>query len=122
MVKFIKKTPDEIDNTRSGPRGRVSYPILKGFMESGHYIAELDLTEEKRKPQNMYALLTSYVNNHELPIKPFMRGGKLHLMRLDIDENGDKIENWKEELYDTESAAIDGPPITAETIKKKSGG
>lgn len=122
MVKFIKKTPDEIDNSRAGPRGRVSYPILKAFMETGYFISMLDLSEEKRKPQTMYALLTSYISNHELPIKAFMRGGQLHLMRLDLDEDGNKIENWKDQLDDPEAAAVDGPPITAETIKKKSGG
>jgi len=121
MVQFIKRTPDEVDNTRLGVKGRVSYPIIKGFMETGYFLAEVDLTAEKRKPQTMYALITSYVKTHELPVKPLMRSSKLYLMRLDIDQEGSKVENWKESIGDN-NAAEDGPPITKEEIRKRAGG
>jgi len=85
-------------------------------METGYYIAELDLSESNRKPPQMYALLTSYVKTHNMPIKPFMRGGKMHLMRLDIDEKGNKIENWQAEQDMEDNAAEDAPPINPKDL------
>ena len=44
MVKFIDIDPDEIPRFSEGRRGRVSYPILKSFLETGKILVMLDRT------------------------------------------------------------------------------
>jgi hypothetical protein len=89
MVKFIPVEPDEIDNLRDGRRGRVSYPILKSFLETGLPLAKLDRTGIQQSLMSLTSSLNAYVRNHELPIKIFQRRGELYLMRLDLDPNGE---------------------------------
>lgn len=97
MVKFIDVNPDDVPNFREGRRGRVSYPILKSFMESGKHLAMLDRTGIQQSLQSLSSCLTAYIRNHELPIKMFTRGGQIYLMRLDFDEDGNLIEGWNKE-------------------------
>lgn len=96
MVKFREVDPTEIPNMRESHRGRVSYPILKGFLETGFLTAELDRTGMQQSYQSLYSSLSSYIRNHDMPIKLFSRKGELYLMRLDIDEEGNEIPNWRE--------------------------
>lgn len=96
MVKFIEVNPNEIENVRFTHRGRVSYPILKGFLETGMFVAKLDLTGLQQSRQALSSSLNAYIRNHNLPIKMFQRTGDFYLMRLDIDENGDLIPGWAE--------------------------
>jgi len=95
MVKFIKVDPSEVDNIRRGRRGRVSYPILKGFLETGHFIAKLDTTGMQQSQQSLYSAVGAYIRNPKMPIKIFSRAGDLHMMRLDIDPDGKKVEDWQ---------------------------
>lgn len=95
MVKFEAVDPNEIDNLRAPHRGRVSYPILKGFLETGHFLAKLDRTGIQQSQQSLYSSLSAYIRNHNLPIKLFSRQGNIYLMRLDIDEHGNSIEDWE---------------------------
>lgn len=97
MVKFVDVDPDEIPNMREARRGRVSYPITKTFLESGKAIAMLDRTGIHQSLQSLQSCLFSYIRNHELPIKMFTRRGQIYFMRLDLDEQGNPIENWKKE-------------------------
>lgn len=122
MPNFIQRDPSEVDNLRMGPRGRVSYPILKAFMETNYYLAEVDLSDTNRKAVNLQALLKIYISRHELPVKPFMRGGKLYLIRLDLDEEGNKIEDWKESSEAEEEEVTEAPEISPAVVKKRSGG
>lgn len=95
MVKFKEVDPTAIPNIREPHRGRVSYPILKGFLETGMFVAELDRTGMQQTLQSLYSSLNAYIRNHKMPIKMFSRKGEIYLMRLDIDENGDPIEDWE---------------------------
>lgn len=97
-VKFIQRTPEEVDNTRSAHRGRVSYPIIKGFLETEFQIAEVQPGDTKRKVGTLAILLRSYIGTHSLPITVISRSGRLYLMRLDIDDKGKAIPDWKEKL------------------------
>lgn len=120
MVKFKEVDPNEIKNVRSGRRGRVSYPIIKGFMETGIYVAEVDLTEVGRDASYMNTLLKSYVKNNNLPVKPLTRSGRLYLMRLDIDEDGEKVEDWEDKADPVKKVAHtrdNSTPLTAEVIE-----
>lgn len=113
MVKFIKKDPNDVTDLKMVHRGRVSYPIIKGFMESGLFLAQLDRTGMQQSMQALYSTLGAYVRKHNMPIKIFSRNGELHLMRLDIDQEGNAIPNWdREETPETGVRKITPAVIT----------
>jgi len=118
MVKFIQVDPEEVENVRYSRRGRVSYPILKGFLETGLFIAKLDLTGLQQSKQALSTSLTSYIRNHNLPIKLMQRGGHFYLMRLDIDERGRPIPDWAEQQLN-EHIQSDPVEITPEEVAKR---
>ena len=115
MVKFNEISPEEIDNMRRGRRGRVSYPILKGFLETGFFLAQLDRTGLQQSMQSLSSSLGAYVRSHDLPIKLFQRQGELFMMRLDVDENGEEIPDWQD-VAELDSAPV---PITSEVVQKR---
>jgi hypothetical protein len=88
MVKFIDVDPNEVPNFRESRRGRVSYPILKSFLETGKPLVQLDRTGVQQSLQSLSSSLGAYIRNHELPVKLFQRRGEIYLMRTDIDEGG----------------------------------
>lgn len=104
MVKFVDIDPAEINTERSGRRGRVSYPILKAFMERNAKVSKLDLTGLDKNPQYLRSVLHAYIKSHKMPIKVFSADGELHLMRLDLDNDGNAIP-WEPEMLATEGAA-----------------
>lgn len=118
MVKFVEVDPNEIENIRYSRRGRVSYPILKGFLETGMFIARLDLTGLQQSKQALTTSLTSYIRSHNLPIKLIQRSGNFYLMRLDVDEEGNRIEGWAEKQINDH---INEEPIeiTSEEVQKR---
>ena len=89
MVRFIDVDPAELPNFREGHRGRVSYPILKSFMETGKVLVMLDRTGIQQSLQSLQSSLTAYIRSHNLPIKLFTRGGQVYLLRLDTDTSGE---------------------------------
>lgn len=124
MVKFIDIDPKDIDTSRSGRRGRVSYPIIKGFMERNVKVSKLDLTGLNKNPAYLRSVLTSYINTHNMPIKLFSAGGDLHLMRLDLDNDGKPIEGYNGEEKTTEGAAgherhMNPAPLDANEVAKR---
>lgn len=88
MVKFIDVDPDEIPNFRESHRGRVSYPILKSFLETGKVLVRLDRTGIQQSLQSLNSSLGAYIRNHNLPIKLFTRQGEIYLARTDTAEDG----------------------------------
>ncbi len=129
MVKFIDIDPKEIDTERLGRRGRVSYPIIKAFMERNTKLSKLDLAGLDKNPQYLRSVLGAYINTHGLPIKIFSAAGELHLMRLDLD-NDHKPIPWEKDTETTEGAlgALEGvkaEPVNAKTVaaraKKEAG-
>jgi hypothetical protein len=85
MVKFIDVDPNEIPNLRDGRRGRVSYPILKSFMETGKVLAKLDRTGIQQSLQSLNSSLGAYIRSHNLPLRVFNRQGEIYLARTDTD-------------------------------------
>jgi hypothetical protein len=118
-MKFIDVSPDEIDNIRQGRRGRVSYPLLKGFLETGKYLVQVDLTGIQQSMTTLTSSLNTYVRNHELPIKIFQRNGKLYLMRLDVDREGNQNPHWQEDALKAHlgEQAQEEVPLTPETVE-----
>jgi hypothetical protein len=88
MVKFVPIDPDKIPNFRESHRGRVSYPILKSFLETGETLVMLDRTGIQQNLQALNSSLGAYIRSHNLPIKIFNRRGELYLLRLDTDPDG----------------------------------
>ncbi len=117
MVKFNPVSPEDIENLRAPHRGRISYPILKGFLETDLFLATLDRTGMQQSTQSLYSSLGAYIRSHNMPIRLFQRQGNMYLMRLDIDENGDEIIDWERARdVDTEYKAT---PINAEEVAKR---
>jgi hypothetical protein len=110
-MKFEPIEPQELEKSFESRRGRVSYPIIKGFMETGQYAAKVNFEDPSRKPATMYILLKSYVANNDVPVKVLLRKNRVILVRLDINEKGDKIDNWKEL-----NAPIEAADATADAV------
>jgi len=94
-MKLLPVDPAKIPDLQSTSRGRVSYPILKQFMESGLPVALLDRTGVQQSLAGLYSCLNSYAKNHDLPVKVLSRSGQLYLVRLDIDGDGKPNPNWR---------------------------
>lgn len=95
MVMFKQVDPASLDTNRLGRRGRVSYPLLKSFMEANMKLAQLDTTGYEKNPTYLRSVLTAYVNSHNLPIKIFAAQGNMYLMRLDLNNDGTLNESYK---------------------------
>lgn len=120
MVKFIEVDPNEIEDVAYRRRGRVSYPILKGFLETGMYVAKLDLTGVQQSKQGLSSSLNSYIRSHRLPIKLFMRQGAFYLMRLDIDAAGNRVEDWEiRGIEDAIAGSAEATEITPIEVQKR---
>jgi hypothetical protein len=132
MVKFEEVDPNEIPNFREGHRGRVSYPILKSFLETGITVAKLDRTGMQQSLQSLNSSLGAYVRSHKLPIKLFTRGGEIYLMRLDTDDEGNPQLSASEAMsgaWETEKfskgegsggkAGQEPRPITPEVVAER---
>lgn len=94
---FEEVKPEEFPNFREGHRGRVSYPIVKGFMESGYRVAKLDRSGMNRSAGGLKGLLSYYCGKHHYPIKFLTRQGELYFVRLDINEDGTPNPDWEKE-------------------------
>jgi len=94
MVKFEDVDPEMLDQVERGwqRRGRVSWPILKMFLESKKFVVKLDITDTQRKMSSLYSSLNTYVKNLNLPIKVLAIKGDIYLKRTDIDKDGNSIE------------------------------
>jgi|SRR5882757_8569662 len=124
MVKFIDVAPEEIPNFRESHRGRVSYPILKSFLESNKALAQLDRTGMQQGLQSLNSCLNSYIRNHDLPIKMFTRRGEIYLARTDVDENGTIVPRnltpgeLPKTIHEPLLEAEDDPSITPVTTEE----
>ena len=105
--KFVDLDPKEIRHIQRSRSGRLSYPILKAFLESGKWAVEFDPTPTGKTVNSLGSSLSSYAKSHDLPIKAFQRDGKLYLLRLDIDDEGNPIPDWQDDIDDVESGSGD---------------
>jgi hypothetical protein len=115
-MKFIPVDPTELEDVVSTHRGRVSYPLVKAFLESGHFMAKLDRTGMQQSYQALYSSVSSYIRRHHVPIKMFSRDGQTYFMRLDVDADGNPIPDWEErEILQQIDEAVD---LTDDLIDK----
>lgn len=128
MVSFTAVNPADIPTEREGRRGRVSYPLLKSFLEQNIKCAKMNLDGLQKNPAYLRSVLFSYIRSHQLPIKIFQSGGGMYLMRLDLNNDGTAIEGWKpqtEEEVASEGAGgmmrnLPPQPITAAEVAARS--
>jgi len=102
MVEFVAVDPKDIGAVEQTRKGRISWPILKMFIESGIYIAKIDRNTVKdcRNPtaSHLNMLLRSYLSRHpEVPIKIMMMEKEIYLKRLDIDKDGKPVDGWQKQ-------------------------
>lgn len=118
MVKLVEVNVADIPTERLGRRGRVSYPLIKSFMESNMRCAKLDLTGFAKNPAYLRSVLASYITTHKMPIKLFAAGGDLHMLRLDLDAKG-QPNGWTPEERATEGGGShrDEAPIELTTVE-----
>jgi hypothetical protein len=96
-MKIEEVSPEEVPNFRESHRGRVSYPILKTFLETDYLVGKLDRTGMQQGFQALYSSLSAYIRSHDLPIKIFSRSGDIYLARLDRHPDGSENPNWREQ-------------------------
>ena len=131
-MKFIDVSPEDFPMFREGRRGRVSYPILKSFLETGKTLVMLDRTGMQQSLQTLTSCLGGYIRNHGLPIKMMTRANQIYLMRTDIDERTKKpftkktVEEFEKDAREGRSAASGQPravtpatPINAAEVSKR---
>lgn len=118
-MKFIAVDPKEVPNMRESHRGRVSYPILKSFLETGIVVAKLDRTGMQQSLQALYSSLRAYIMGHELPIKLFSRSNEIYLIRLDLNADGTPNPDWKREEEEEGLSATAPTPITPMEVRRK---
>lgn len=118
-MQFIPVSPADIPNIRDSRRGRVSYPILKSFLETNMPVAQLDRTGIQQSLMSLTSSLSAYIRNHQLPIKIFTRKNQVYLVRLDLDMDGNKID-WRPEIKQVEHInPAEAVPITAEHVQAR---
>lgn len=122
-MKFLQVDPNAVEAQGViSSRGGVIGPIVKGFLDTGFFMAEVDCTELGRKASSVSASVAAYTKNHILPVRPVLRMPKLYLQRRDVDKDGKAIENWKDELlaFHTGGAVLpEAPELKIEAISLK---
>lgn len=129
-MKFVPVAPEQFPEFREARRGRVSYPLLKSFLETGHPIAMLDRTGMQQGLQTLMSCLGSYIRNHGLPVKMVTRKNQIYLIRTDLDAQGKpqpfsgNIEQYKgtngqQVLEASESSDEPAVAITPEEVARR---
>lgn len=122
-MKLIPVEADKIPDLQLRRRGRVSYPILKQFMESGSVASMLDRTNVQQSMQGLNSCLNAYAKSHKMPVSCFSRDGELYLIRLDLNGDGTPNPDYKPESGSSGQykGGEVGPPkdITDEVIKER---
>jgi hypothetical protein len=125
-MKIVPVSPEDFPDVRDSRRGRVSYPIVKMFLESTDeegnptVLAKLDRDGMQQSLQGLTSAVGSYIRNRDLPIRLFTRGGEIYLMRKDLNRDGTPDQEWVDEhkpLTETDPDSL--PTISAETASQK---
>jgi hypothetical protein len=87
-MKLVPVDPKTIEMVRRGRRGRVSYPILKMFLESASPVSKLDRTGITQSMMSLRGSLNSYIQAHGLPVEMWQSDGEIYLARTDVDDTG----------------------------------
>lgn len=117
MARFTEVDPKAFPDSRDARRGRVYYPIVKEFMETGFGIGKLDRAGMKQTPYQLYAGLTHHIKQHRLPIKIVTRQAEIYMIRIDVDDEGNIDPNWKPDDMPAElPPPTDVPQLDADEV------
>lgn len=99
--------PDEVPARAGGQRVRMSGPILEAFVDSGKVVRRIRASElpvepdegetkedaQEKRAKSLLSSLTNYAATHKYPVRVFSRGGAdVYLRRLDLDDDGNKVD------------------------------
>jgi len=119
-MKFIQVDPDSVEaQSAIASRSGVIAPIIKGFLDTGFFMVEINPAEIGRKAASVSASIAAYAIHHIVPVRPVLRSPKLYLQRRDIDKDGNPIENWKDELLEKNAnpdTLLPSAQLTFETV------
>lgn len=121
--------PRTISNRGPGHRGRVSYPLLKEFMESDALVSQVDMEGMQQTMISLRATLSYHIRSKDLPVTVFQRDNILHLARVDKEmlEDGTIVDvpNWRD-IRDASKGAESGEhaqdepePLDMEELNRK---
>jgi len=113
-MKLVPVDPASINNVREGRRGRVSYPILKMFLESNEDLVMVDRTGMQNSFQGLYSSLRAYISSHSLPVEIFSRQGEIYLARIREDPNAKGTEG-----HELTEADLPPMPITPDEVQSR---
>lgn len=109
MALDSEEVQEVMSHDASNRRGRVSYPILKGFLESGMDVAKLNREGLNHPAMHYHTLLKMYIESHNMPVVLRLINGELYLIRKEYAE--------QEEV--TSDKAKDAPKLTQAALDKK---
>ena len=117
LMKFIAVDPRTVPDSFIGHRGRVSYPILKSFLETNLVCAKMERTGMQQTLLGLTSALGAYIRGHGLPIKLFTREGEIYLLRLDLNADGSKKEDY--EVTSSDDQPIDRHSVLMNFIEEQ---
>jgi len=121
-MRIIPLDPKDFPDLREAHRGRVSYPILKQFLEMKIPMGQLDREGMQQSFQSLYSSLTAYTRSHSLPIKIMSRQGEIVFVRLDMDKDGNIDPDWvPPEKRPPGTITPITPEVVAERAQKEKG-
>lgn len=124
-MKLVPVDPKDFPEFREGRRGRVSYPLLKSFLETAMPLAMLDRTGMQQSLQSLTSSIGAYIRSHNLPIKLLTRSGQIYLARTDVDPVTKKvmptkqIDQYRADANVTQVYETPPPAVTITEVKTR---
>jgi hypothetical protein len=93
QIDFTPIDPSEFRSVERVARPSPAYLLIMNFMKSGQYAATPPAA--LNLPSRVAINVTTYARKHLVPVRALAKGERLLFQRLDIDANGQPIENWQ---------------------------
>lgn len=104
-----EEVQEVMSHDASNRRGRVSYPILKGFLESGMDVAKLNREGLNHPAMHYHTLLKMYIESHNMPVVLRLVNGELYLIRKEFAEQGEDVQDKKKDAPKLTKASLAKP-------------
>ncbi|KKN55903.1 hypothetical protein LCGC14_0577460 [marine sediment metagenome] len=101
-----EEAQEVMSHDSSNRRGRVSYPILKGFLESGMDVAKLNREGLNHPAMHYHTLLKMYIEGHNMPVALKLLNGELYLIRKEYAEQNEETNDEQKEAPKLTKAAL----------------
>ena len=81
MVNFREVSPEDFPEIKN--RSRIAYPIITEFMNSELDAAMVNREKVGKSTASIYASISFYVKNNDVPVKILSRNGETYIVRLE---------------------------------------